>query len=76
VGCGIEREIKELLARRSGVDTAIAWIRSQIGIPGNEKADKLAGITSIIGDIAMEAPISTEGGVRQISKAQIQRRIW
>jgi len=37
---GIEIRIKENLLQRSEEDTAIAWIRSYIGIPGNEKADR------------------------------------
>jgi len=66
---GIEREIKDFLVKRSGEDTAIAWIRSHIGIPGNEKADKLASFTSTLGHISSADPVATEGGVRQTSKA-------
>jgi len=51
------------------LDTAIAWIRSHIGIPGNETADDHAAFTSILGEIQGKEMTATEGGVRQISKA-------
>jgi len=66
---GIERDIKGLLLRKAGEDTAIAWIRSHIGIPGNEQADKLASFAAVLVNIESADPIATEGGVRQISKA-------
>jgi len=47
----IEREIKEALRQRAREDTAIAWIRGHIGIPDNERADRLAAFTSILGEI-------------------------
>jgi len=67
---GIKAEIKEALKQRlEGHDTAISWIRSHIGILGNECADALASFMSIRGEIAGEAETATEGGVRQESKA-------
>ena len=39
---GIESRIAEALQQRSHLDTGISWVRSHIGIPGNEAADKEA----------------------------------
>jgi len=71
---GIEVEIKAALTKRDADDTAISWIRSQIRIPGNERADPLTAFASIHGDISLAEEIATEGGVRQSSKAS--RAAW
>jgi len=65
----IEVEIKGALRNRRDEDTGIAWIRRHIGIRGNEQADRLASFKSVLGDIVGEPTTTTEGGVRQASKA-------
>ena len=48
---GTERAIKQSLNLRQdkGQDTAIAWVRAHIQIPGNEEADALALFSSYLG---------------------------
>jgi len=66
---GIEVEIKNNLKAREYHDTATAWTRSHISIPGIEQADRLAAFTSILGDIQGATQVATKGGVRPIPKA-------
>ena len=66
---GIEVQLKAALRLRGHLDTGIAWIGVHIGIPGNEKTDELAAFASILGDIETRPDVSTEGGVRQLSRA-------
>ena len=47
----IECRIKDALQNREAEDTAIAWVRSHIGIPGNERADRTALFHSYLGSI-------------------------
>jgi len=65
---GIEVRLKKAMTDRKDKDTAISWIRSHIGIPGNEVADILAALASVHGDIANLAQSATEGGVRRAAK--------
>jgi len=65
----IKIEIKDNVIQKGETDTAIAWIRSHIGIPGNEQADRAANFASILGDISSSEDVVTEGGIRQISRA-------
>lgn len=68
---GIEIELGDLLAKRHSnhYDTSISWIRSHIGIKGNEEADWLAALASARGQFTVQEPLVTEGGIRQASKA-------
>ncbi|KAF8417719.1 hypothetical protein EV426DRAFT_682033 [Tirmania nivea] len=67
---GIEREIKGLLHKRAHRETAIGWVRSHIGIPGNEKADKRAAYESALGRIAGSQQVATAAGIRAAAKAR------
>lgn len=49
--------------------TAIAWIRSHIGISGSVKADRRAAYESILGVVSGSPRVATEEGIRTISKA-------
>ena len=66
---GIEQCIKVALRNREASYTAVLWVRSHIGISGNEKADKRAEYESILGDISGATQIATAEGVRAISQA-------
>ena len=70
---GIERAIKQSLNLRQdkGQDTAIAWVRAHIQIPGNEEADALALFSSYVGQTKGSRRTITEGGIRAEGK---QRR--
>ncbi|KAF8437771.1 hypothetical protein BGX38DRAFT_1273896 [Terfezia claveryi] len=74
----IERKLKDALARRASLATAtaIGWVRSHIGIPGNEKADRQAAYESALGRIAGSRRTATAGGIRAAAKAdrKAQRR--
>ena len=54
---------------QQSLDTGISCIRSHIGIPGNEIADKEAGIRSFTGQLLSQTHTATEGGIRQAHKA-------
>ena len=66
----IERRIKEMCRSRDHMDTCIPWIRSHIGIPGNEKADRLAQFTSILGRVRGDQETATEGAKSQGQRIQ------
>ena len=73
---GIEWEPKRLLLERPHLDTAISWVRSSshIGITRNKLADKRAAWERILilGETAGSPQTTTEGGLRQQSKATRQ----
>lgn len=60
---GLEVALKKALWNRRDQDTAITWIRSHIGIPGNVKADRRAAYESLLGRVA------SSQGVRTVSRA-------
>lgn len=66
----IEKELKAALHERRGQDTGIAWIRSHIGIPSNERADSQANYKSLLGDISDSEGTTAKEGVRAFSAAQ------
>ena len=68
-----------MLKRRNdnNQDTAIAWVRAHIQIPGNEEADALANWASHLGEVAGSTRTITEGGIRTKGKrerAEMRRR--
>ncbi|KAF8427706.1 hypothetical protein EV426DRAFT_682711 [Tirmania nivea] len=67
---GIEKEIKDLLHRQGNRETAIGWVRSHIGIPGNEKADRRAAYESALGRIAGTQQVATAAVIRAAAKAR------
>ena len=48
----LEAHIKQALIQRQNLDTTISWVRSHIGIPGNEAADNAADYCSHLGPVA------------------------
>lgn len=67
----IESQLKHWLnvRRQAQQDTAIAWVRSHIGIPGKEEADRLATWSSHLGQTTNAPRTVTEGGLRTAGKA-------
>jgi len=63
---GIEKDLKVALLKRN---TAIAWFRRPIGIPGEVKAGHPAAFESLLGGAAESPQTATEEGVRSTSKA-------
>ena len=63
---------KDSLRRRQDLhmDTAIAWVRGHIGIPGNAKADHQALLQSYLGRLRGEAHTVTPAGLSAKSKIQ------
>ncbi|KAF8415874.1 hypothetical protein EV426DRAFT_661796 [Tirmania nivea] len=49
---GIETELKDAFATRTARNTAIGWVKSHIGITGNEKAGRRAAYESALGCMA------------------------
>ena len=66
---GIETTITLELAPGRDLDTGISWVRSHIGIPGNEIADQEAEFQSYHGQIASLPNTATHEGLRAYGKA-------
>ncbi|KAF8418286.1 hypothetical protein EV426DRAFT_645394 [Tirmania nivea] len=67
---GIKKELKDLLHKRAHQETAIGWVRSHIGISGNEKADRRAAYKLGLGRIAGSQQAATGVGIRIAAKAR------
>ena len=65
---GIERRMKELLTTGDR-EIGMAWVRSHIGIAGNEKADRRAALERLRGEARRPPPITTFEGLREHRKA-------
>lgn len=55
------------------IELALLILQLHIGIEGNEEADRLAAFASALGQISLQTSLVTEGGIRQLSKAQRSR---
>jgi len=66
---GVEVQLKQALHNRRDKDTAISRIYRQIGIPGNERADRREEYESHLGVTAGSPHTATEEGIRLASKA-------
>ena len=66
----IEQDITDALRVRGTVHlhTGISWVRSHIGIKGNELADSEVAAQSFIGQLLSKTLIATETGIRLLSK--------
>jgi len=67
--------MKQALHKRDQ-DTAIAWIRSHIGIPGNERVGRRAAYESALGVTAGSPHTATEEGLRAGSRATGRDDRW
>jgi len=65
---GIESDLQANIREREH-PTAIAWIRSHIGIEGNSTADRLAELYSHLGEISLHPRTATHEGIRSVSRA-------
>ena len=67
---GIEKAIKRTITERGrpNLTTGISWVRSHIGITGNELAGKAAGQRSFTGQLLSEPYTATTAGIRQLHK--------
>jgi len=66
---GIERRIKDGLERREG-ETGALWVRSHIGIPGNEAADRQAELSRIRGNSSGHPGTTTYEGLMTRGRAR------
>ena len=64
---GIETRIKD---RLEGREVGALWVRSHIGIPGDEKEDRRTALTGTLGTVKGEPDIVTYEGLRAKGKAQ------
>ena len=66
---GLERRINKALRSREHLDTGISGVRSHIGFPGNEIADRAADWQSHLGPVAGAPRTATYEGLRAYGKA-------
>ena len=66
---GIEVRLKDALSRRTGEPGAL-WVRRHIGIASNERADRKANLTRVIGNAHGDPGLTTFEGLREKGRSR------